>query len=674
MVYSFRSGPSFRVASPAELFTSALDQPMSIGSTLLDQAKGGVLESFGLGTAIREFELPQEAPTEPGIVVTPEDSGAITVPDTAAMRRRQTIFQTPTGGGVAPAQQQETTDQLQQRRTAVKALNEDQYKASAYYRKEIPWDAGMTEDRAAVLASFYDAKKVREFYAEKRPIASFLGNLAGQALDPINYIPIVGPEVRAASLARFGALRSGAALGALDAAANTAAASLGTMDARRSFGDDVSWQTTISQIATAALIGGAFGTLGGAISERLGKTARADAEQRLSTLKTTQEARVALNEAIGGLARDGEISLSPNALEPIQRTAADIGTRQEQIDRLVQEQAPVGPTPLKPQTLLDFIAQEGGIKDEGGSISAMGLNRKFIPGRGALVRKNGKSLDYAREAAAQAGYFDHLYGSPERASELSTPDDLLRLMDAESRGEPAYSPQDSKRLADTQDHESAKAAQEAYRRILEEIDTARSEVGLDHQIDDNILTRASEFVAHEGDDPVTALERAMDEDYRKFADALDERGEGLSNEPEFTPFFEDSRTGSEPGSDAGASGRAGGPGDGQGNAANRQQLQDAGSAQRQALDASPARPDPIPDGLKKAESSVGKPDDYKAMAEQYRIDPETGGYFEEPEIKQIETEGRLTEDDKATLEEANQAYENGSAYGEALKAAVGCLI
>jgi hypothetical protein len=40
----------------------------------------------------------------------------------------------------------------------------------------------------------------------------------------------------------------------------------------------------------------------------------------------------------------------------------------------------------------------------------------------------------------------------------------------------------------------------------------------------------------------------------------------------------------------------------------------------------------------------------------------------------VRTEGRLTEDDEADLADAQTAFEDGKAYGEALKSVVGCLL
>jgi hypothetical protein len=57
-----------------------------------------------------------------------------------------------------------------------------------------------------------------------------------------------------------------------------------------------------------------------------------------------------------------------------------------------------------PKSLMQFLASKGGIREEAGELRALGLERKFVPGYGRLVRSSGMPLDQAREAAAEAGY------------------------------------------------------------------------------------------------------------------------------------------------------------------------------------------------------------------------------------------------------------------------------
>jgi hypothetical protein len=94
--------------------------------------------------------------------------------------------------------------------------------------------------------------------------------------------------------------------------------------------------------------------------------------------------------------------------------------------------APEGP---KAQSLLEFLASKGGLGPDA-ELEAIGglghvVNVEGV-GRRKLVRQGGWNLDYAREAAQEAGY---LRGSQ---NATSTVDDLLRAVDAEMRGQKRY--------------------------------------------------------------------------------------------------------------------------------------------------------------------------------------------------------------------------------------------
>ncbi len=398
---------------------------------------------------------------------------------------------------------------------------------------------------------------------------------------------------------------------------------------------------SLQQIGLAALFGGGFGGLfqgGGEIFKLLGKTAPTEAMARLAAGEPQPGDAGHMAAELGVKLDDETVRLADMAAEqdgfdvdafgrpPAGMTAgeatsaaaealrlvddapdllpgADLQARAATIDRIVRSEFPLGPEPRRPVTLMQFLASRdvGGVQDEGGALAAMGLERRFIPGSGALVRKNGKSLDYAREAAAEAGYFDDAYGDPATAVAQSTPDDLLRAIETEAGGDPVFSARnDGGRVFDWQEYQTGRRRQESYRRIVEEVAGAVDDLGIDHQVDDALLVRASQLVDDETD-AVTALERAIEEDYRNYADTLAERGEGFDNEPEYdTPFFEtaaQSGSGSRPVGDArspGQDGTAGrlGPDD-----ADRQQLQAAGADEGApgGLRAAGATPEPASD-------------------------------------------------------------------------------
>lgn len=331
---------------------------------------------------------------------------------------------------------------------------------------------------------------------------------------------------------------------------------------------------SLQQVGLAALFGGGFGGLlaggrevfrltGKAVPEDvIVRAARGDAQQgdlpaiadalglKLDpdTLRATELAveQPGLDRAAFGTAPDilSEAQAERVAAEAVRAIESpERIVRDGAIDRIVSSEFPLGPEPGRPVTLTQFLAGRsvGGIRDDGGELAAMGLTRKFVPGGGALVREKGKSLDMAREAAAEAGYFDHIYGTPERATAESTTDDLLRALRQEAGGEPVFSPRnDGGRIFDWQQYDAGRQRQASYRRVVEAVDSAIDELGIEHQLDDAVLRRAAELV-DDDIDAVDALERALDEDYRSYADALSERGEETFDAADIPFFDEDAR-------------------------------------------------------------------------------------------------------------------------------------
>ncbi|TGV15833.1 hypothetical protein EN816_00855 [Mesorhizobium sp. M8A.F.Ca.ET.173.01.1.1] len=584
-VYSM-SGPTYSPLSKTDLLDSALSQPLSLTSTLYEEGKGGALESFGLGTVLRQNEVPLPAPSNEAPYGF--DPSGLPVPQGISL---QDYLQ---GNWVTP-------DMIAKKRQEMGALTEDQYKQSPSYRKDIPYDPGMTETRAAALASMDDAKKVREFYAQKRPLAAFLGSMAGQALDPINYIPVGGPLVKAAAIGRFGRIGGEALTAGLDAAANTAVFGVGTAGVRAQFGDDVSWQGLVSQIATAGLIGSAFGTVAGAIGRRM-EAHVAEAEQRLATLQTTQEARIALNEGIDAIVRGEDVNLSPNATEPLGRIADQINPARsndlfaplERAD-LYRSTAVGRVIDSRPLPLQDF---ESAVRNEA-LASSPDLNAryqaaeaKFKQAQDAVAaieepiaaRRQSDSVALVDPASADRlrAIEDELAASPnaKRAQALQAERDMI----VQSVGEPAIAKAENDfRIGPT------KQAKQARKSLA----TARQEFSK----------------------------------VRREADAI------------------------------------------AGQNATVNKLRSLVS-----VDTTKPKPEPVPEGRQQAEVAVAKPEDAKALAAQYGVDANNGAFKEEADVAQLADEGRLTEQDVATMAQAHMDYEVADAYAEALKSVAGCLI
>ncbi len=110
-----------------------------------------------------------------------------------------------------------------------------------------------------------------------------------------------------------------------------------------------------------------------------------------------------------------------------QERAAQPGSIEDMINRL----RPGGPVVALPQTLIQFIRQQGGINaSEAKDLSALGIDARSLP---ALVNRRGKDLDALGEAATEAGFF----------ADRPTPRKILDALDQEfNQGQPTFKRQD----------------------------------------------------------------------------------------------------------------------------------------------------------------------------------------------------------------------------------------
>lgn len=162
-----------------------------------------------------------------------------------------------------------------------------------------------------------------------------------------------------------------------------------------------------------------------------------------------------------------------------------------QVERIVARLVPEAHAAAqKPEaTLQQFLMRAGGVQDFKGELAALGLGNASERFVGRLVREGGLPLDEARRAAAEAGYFNHLYGTPDEAMAKSTVSDLLDELDTASR-------------------ETGRAIDDGGRSYAE---------GLVHElvaragpaVDDTLILRAAEMVNAEGLAPADALDRVL---------------------------------------------------------------------------------------------------------------------------------------------------------------------
>lgn len=307
----FRLAPTGPVMTANEFLSAAMDRPLSPWATFGGSVADAALQTPGFGTVVREGKLPSLAKT-----FDYENSGLSSGRGGAA-----TKFKT------APEVQAEG-DKLYE--------NIDEYKASPSFRENIPFEKGMTESRAKALAEQNDISKVRQFYSSKRPATAFLGSVVGSAVDPINYIPILGEVAGAAAVARVGRVAGRALTGSADAALNSAIFQTALSGEKAQLGDDVSWAAIGMNAAFAALAGAAIGGAVGGFSKfrhwSVDRTAPEievpkvgdDVIARVETAANRVKSAEVMNDAIHGIVNDGEVRLGERSQSHVTEMIAKV--------------------------------------------------------------------------------------------------------------------------------------------------------------------------------------------------------------------------------------------------------------------------------------------------------------------------------------------------------------
>jgi hypothetical protein len=337
----------------------------------------------------------------------------------------------------------------------------------------------------------------------------------------------------------------------------------------------------------------------------------AEAEQRLSTLRTTQEARIALNEGIDAIVRGEDVNLSPNATEPLQRVVGEVGSSlKAQADALRAEIAS-----------LDHVAPV----------------------------EMTKRLD-ALDAALQN---DRPARLPSSAS-LNTP--------------PAPTASDMARSSKVEDVPLSQARSTQSKMEMDRFNKGDHPPALISGYEDKpvaVRREDGEYLIFDGHHrAVTAMRQGHETMAMHVIDAKDYAPAFAGRKPappKWTSADDELLRELTAPTDAGGLSVG-------------QRQESARLTRTAAVDTTRPAPALRPDGIKQAEASVAKPEDIKALAAQHSVDPATGAFPEEAEVAQLATEGRLTPDDAATLAQAEADYHTGSAFAEALKSVVGCLI
>lgn len=247
---------------------------------------------------------------------------------------------------------------------------------------------------------------------------------------------------------------------------------------------------------------------------------------------------------------DKDIEITHKNGEPVKREEF-LAEREAERAQHVARKQPRGRAAADPQTwsLFEFLAHEGGLRPDPELNAIFGSTKSpFVPGFGALVRPNGRTLDDALRLAKDHGYMFDAADVTGGEGKIAI-NDLLDRLAEERAGRRQYR---SDQQFATKAQVSADLELEKHdilRALHDEIEATTGQKGV--QVDRALEGRVVQIIQREGEkDVLAAYERAIMEDAERY--------EGLANERS-----KHAETAHIPGWDApesGAASRAGEPG------------------------------------------------------------------------------------------------------------------
>jgi hypothetical protein len=162
----------------------------------------------------------------------------------------------------------------------------------------VPYEKGMTTERAVAIKELQNDQARRDFYMHKRPITAFLGQLAGSIPAPENFVPVFGELGMGVKAGLAGRAAIAGAREAAEAVVGTTVFNIASMKERAALGQDTSWKAFAQDVALSAIIGAGFGSafslVGGLSPEN---------NQTLNNVANNPEnktsANVVMNDALG---------------------------------------------------------------------------------------------------------------------------------------------------------------------------------------------------------------------------------------------------------------------------------------------------------------------------------------------------------------------------------------
>lgn len=298
----------------------------------------------------------------------------------------RTVGGEPTEGEIAFLRNQVDTARDRERAQFTPVTAED-WRASESFREGIPYEDGMTVERAAALAEFYDDMSYYDWIRENHDadwisnVGAVVAGIGGGAASPEAFVPVLGPAMRGAAVARLGVVGGRAVTGAVEGAIGTAAVLPAISAQQALIGREFTFEEMLIDVGIGAVAGAALGGFGGAL-ERRAEIRRTALEERariaLTDARAAGEGVASVRLAMGQIEAGRTVDVPPPSRATVDtmleglslaererflraRLETSVGQAELEIRRIAADDA--GEILLRPETTLTPI-EEGAIRGE----------------------------------------------------------------------------------------------------------------------------------------------------------------------------------------------------------------------------------------------------------------------------------------------------------------------
>ena len=386
------------------------------------------------------------------------------------------------------------------------------------YGDLLNFDRPMSEEEAEILYKGKKEEAIRNAIIQAGPkgiipgAVQFAGGIAAMAVDPLEvasmFIPIVGQAGRGRAIAKYGKIKGSGYVGAREGAFGAAITEPVYFSLSQNQQLDYTMSDALFNVGAGLFLGGAIGTVGGAIAARTARTKEViemtdygdvlDVRKLADDITETEaDAIVRSDQAVAKVRKMYGIMGGP--------ITHDMAVRKFALDQSIQVDL-IAPTKVQPpETLSQFVRSKGGINDQDpvfrGELAAIGIEgaRSYKNSKGTQInRVSNKSADANLEEMADLAYQNGFLETP-------NPNELIERLRDETRGNFTFSKADEFEAEQWRQYYQAEDDLQRELQFRSDVRDELEMLGMKNITDDGIAL-ISDRMARTGEDAVDAAQ------------------------------------------------------------------------------------------------------------------------------------------------------------------------